>query len=57
MFHSNIRTQNVNYTVQPMTKSTNTDNHLTSRPDKQEKMWKEQGREISFSGSFVATEC
>ena len=57
MFHNDMRTQNVNYTVQPMTKSTNTDNHLTSRPDKQEKMWNEQGREIPFSGSFVATEC
>ena len=31
MFHNYIRTQNVNYTVQRMTKSTNTDNHLTSR--------------------------
>ena len=40
-----------------MTKSTNTDKHLTSRPDKQEKMWNERGREIPFSGSFVATEC
>ena len=38
MFHNYIRTQNVNYTVQRMTKSTNTDNHLTSRRDKQRTM-------------------
>ena len=45
MFHNDMRTQNVIYTVQPMTKSTNTDNHLTTRHDKQEKMWNEQDRD------------
>ena len=38
-----------------MTKSTNTDNYLTTRHDKQEKMWNEQDREIPLSGSFAAT--
>ena len=38
MFHNDMRTQNVIYTVQPMTKSTNADNYLTTRHDKQEKM-------------------
>ena len=28
MFHNDVRTQNNNYTVQRVTKSTNTDNHL-----------------------------
>ena len=28
MFHNDVRTQNINYTVQRVTKSTNTDNHL-----------------------------
>ena len=31
MLHNYTRTQNVNYTVQRMTKSTNTDNHVTNR--------------------------
>ena len=57
MFHNDIRTQNINYTVQRMTKSTNTNNHLTSRRDKQETKRNEQDREIPSSGSFAATPC
>ena len=34
MLHNHMRTQNVNYTVQRMTKSTNTDNHLTNKTNK-----------------------
>ena len=37
MLHNYMRTQNVNYTVQRMTKSTNTDNHVTNKTNKQDK--------------------
>ena len=36
MFHNAMRTQNINNAVEVMTKSANTDNHLTGRHDKQE---------------------
>ena len=57
MFHNDMRTQNVNNTVQLTTKSTNTDHHLTGRRNKQETISNKQDREILFSGCFAATLC
>ena len=36
-----------------MTKSTDTDSHLTSRRDKREKVWNEQDREIPLQQHLV----
>ena len=57
MFHNDMRTQNVNNTVQLTTKSTNTDHHLTGRRNKQETISNKQDRKILFSGCFAATPC